>query len=424
MKPVDSLLLALQFSILERLEKLEGSDSIIDIEVENNNIIIKTKLKEKLVIKVPEVLQGDKGDRGEQGAQGNRGEQGAQGEAGLTGEKGEKGDKGLKGKTGSKGDKGEKGNHGDIGPKGDKGEIGEQGAPGEKGDQGARGNSIIDIKFDKRNHLIIKTDDKTFDLGVLKRKGGGGGASEEFIYTNSLPMPFAVGGLKVGTVFNKMPLKEIFTKLFYGYNYPSFFEFFIDGIPIELEVGQEIRSGVSLFHWEIANPEFLLENSIKIEYTNINLLLADELSNTGFYDIDIPQISFNSPTIITFKISAKDTTDVTFDKFYSIPVKGRVFIGESTESIMSQGVLNSLRIRNLQDDINGEYVLNDGGYKWFCYPLFMGMRYDFYDIDMQEAIAMEQQQTINIINDYGVAQDYLCYRSYNILNGNIRIGIK
>ncbi len=412
MSSIENLLLSLQLSILE---KIDGKDPIVNIIKDGNSLYFENKLGKTFIVDIP------KGDKGEQGLKGDKGEQGLKGDKGEQGLKGDKGEQGLKGDKGEQGLKGDKGERGLTGKTGIKGDPGEQGSQGE---QGPRGNGIIDIKFDQRGHLIITTTDKVFDLGLLRSSGGGGGVVEEFTYSNSLPMPFAVGGLIAGTVFDKMPLKEIFTKLFYGYDYPYFSDFIIGDIFIELEVGEPINAGTYPALWLIANSQLLRPNTIEIKYVNNNLVLGDNIADTGRYDINLPEIRFNVPTSIVFLISAQDTTGIIFNKTYSIPVKARIFVGESIENTMSQEVLLSLRIRELKDDINGEYVLNEGGYKWFCYPAFMGIRDEFFDLDMQEAIAMEQQQTVSLVNEYGVTQDYLCYRSFNILNGDIRIEVK
>lgn len=58
--------------------------------------------------------------------------------------------------------------------KGEKGDKGERGLSikGDRGEPGRAGNSITDVRFDQRGHLIIETDDKTYDLGLLRSGGG------------------------------------------------------------------------------------------------------------------------------------------------------------------------------------------------------------------------------------------------------------
>lgn len=421
MSEKDDLLLGL-FSLI--LTKVEKSKTITSIERVNDTIEVSYLVGGKSIIDIPVGKQGDQGIQGIQGIQGKQGIEGIQGKQGDQGIQGIQGIEGKKGDKGEKGEKGDEGEQGEIGIDGKKGEKGDKGDKGEKGEKGDEGVGIIDIRLNQRKHLIITTDDKEYDLGRIVFGGGGGVNNPEFTYTNTAPMPFDVGGYRAGSVFDKVPLKELWTKLLYGYDYPYFSDFIIADLFIEYEVGQPIDAGEYLALWTIPNPALLAPDTITIEYINEDLILLNNIANTGEDIVVLPEIRFDVPTIITFRISAFDTTGVNFNRTYSVPVKGRVFIGESIESVMSQQVLTSLRIRELKDDINGEYILNDGGYKWFCYPAFMGIREEFFDLDMQEAIAMEQQQTIAITNEYGVTQDYLCYRSFYELNGDIRIEVK
>lgn len=415
MSSIDNLLLSLQMSILE---KIDGKDPIVSITKEGNSLYFENKLGKTFILDIPQ------GETGLTGAKGDRGEKGD------TGEKGTVGDKGLKGDVGAQGDRGEKGERGkgDKGDKGDKGEVGEKGEIGQKGDIGEKGdtgNGIVDVRFDQRGHLIITTNDKKFDLGLLKSSStGGGGGSEDFTYTNSLPTPFPVGGMIEGTVFDKMALNEIFTKLFYGYNYPFFDTFYIDNFPTVLELGDIITSEQHNAIWNITNTELLLEDSIDIKYINGNLPLATGIQNTGIYSVNLPDIGFTSLTSAVFLITARDTTGIIFNKTFSVPVKSRIFIGESSADTMTQLDIETLRVSELADDINGEYDMLGGGYKWFCYPAYMGLRNEFSDVFAVEAIAMVDVQTVSFTNAYGYTQDYLCYRSFNILNGDIKIEVK
>ena len=101
----------------------------------------------------------------------------------------------------------------------------------------------------------------------------------------------------------------------------------------------------------------------------------------------------------------------------------RIFVGESPLPTLTENDVESLRINELKETIDGEYELLGGGYKWFCYPVSMGTRDNFYDVDTDFQIAMSAPQTITITDEHGVSTQYYCYRTYNVLNGAITIGI-
>ena len=297
---------------------------------------------------------------------------------------------------------------------------------GPRGEKGVDGNSILDIKIDQRGHLIIVTTKKTYDLGLLRISSGGGGGSSsaEFAYSNSTPMPSDVGGFTAGTTFSNMGLNELWTTLLYAYPFPSFASFTIDNIALMIEVGDVIAAGNYEADWFISDPELLAQNSIDITYTTGSVILANDLANLPPQSIVLPNVSFNTPTPVMFRISATDTTNNSFYRDFIVNFVSKIYVGESLLSSLTETDIKDLRIRELAETIDGEYNLLGGGYKWFCYPITMGVRSDFYDVDTGLQVAMNTVEVVTVTNDYGVVEDYYCYRTFNILGGDINIGVR
>lgn len=417
----ESLLLAVNEILVDRLDEQEY---ITSISVDGYDLIIIYNTGKRSTVNIPfkniEPIKGEKGDPGPVGAKGDSGEIGPQGN------KGEKGDPGPAGVKGDRGAKGEKGSQGDVGPAGLKGDPGEK---GEQGLQGERGNGIVNIKIDQRGHLIITTDDKVYDLGIIKGKiiyGGGGGEGsniEEFAYTNSLPMPFAVGGFPQGTIFDNMNLKDLWTGLLYGVANPIFTSFIIQDIDTILEVGDTIPVGDYTTTWEIVNDALLKPDSIDIKFINDDLLLADNLPNVVPYNLRVPQLSFNSPIILTFRIEATSTTNDIISRNFVVRFMDRIYIGESELTVLTENDVKGLRFTTLKENINGQYNLLEGGYKWICYPESMGTRDKFYDVDTKFQVAMNDLEIVTITNAFGVDQNYYCYRTFNKLGGALKIEV-
>lgn len=299
------------------------------------------------------------------------------------------------------------------------------GVDGKNGKKGKDGNGILDAKIDQRGHLILVTNDKTYDLGSIRRKGGvtiGGGGTGDFTYTNSLPMPQDVGGLLAGTTFKKMTLNELWTRLLYPYQFPEFTSFTID-LDANYEVGNTIEAGNYDATWNISNVEMLEANSIAIKYANTNTFLASNLPDEVPYSLAIPEITFNIPTNVMFTISALNTTETTFTRNFSINFMQKIYVGESNLDTLTEVDVKDLRLSELSANINGEYEMLAGGYKWFCYPTAMGTRSNFVDLDTSFPIAMNTPQTVSITNDFGVTANYYCYRTFNMLGGAINVGI-
>jgi hypothetical protein len=320
--------------------------------------------------------------------------------------------------------------------------VPKDGAPGKdgksiKGEKGDRGNGIKDAEVDSSGHLIIKTDDKTIDAGevAVKRFFGAGGGGSNFSYTNELSMPFDVGGLKKGTKFKDVDLKIIWTKLLYGYDLPYFANFTVAIFDlrnldkIDVEIGYKILAGDYLATFSIVNPELLKENSIVISQDKVALL--ENLPNLSPVTLTLAEIYKEGLATVSFEIFGYDTTGTSFNKYFNINYKYRIYYGEYTEDITDTGFPNPLivlRASELVIDIYGEYFFQNiplgSNYKWFCYPSILGENYIFYDTVSDIALIFNDVLKINIVNEYGLAIEYNCYRTLNEINEDIIMKVK
>ena len=314
-----------------------------------------------------------------------------------------------------------------------KAERGREGEKGEKGDKGKDGNGIIDAKINDDDHLIIETSEKTIDAGKLKVKqyfgGGGQGQGNIFLYSNELPMPVDVGLIPKGTKFENTDLKVLFTKLLYGYNFPKFVDFFIAGLLNNVEIGYAISGGDYQANFTISDPELLRPDSIAI--LKEGQVLLENLPNVSPVEVTLAGEIKNTIDVITFEIFAYDTTGVSFNKYFTVNCKYRIYYGEYTEDITDTGFPNPLivlRASELVIDIYGEYFFQNiplgANYKWFCYPSILGENYIFYDTVSDIALILNDVLKINIVNEYGLAIEYNCYRTLNEIHEDIIMKVK
>lgn len=315
----------------------------------------------------------------------------------------------------------------------ERGERGRQGDKGEKGDRGESGNNILNVKVDSKNHLIVTTDNKIIDAGQIKvkRLGGGGGQdlTSNFLYTNELEMPYDVGLLPKGTKFKDANLKVLFTKLLYGYNFPKFSDFFIDNLTNDVEIGYKFLGGDYSFNFNITDPELFKDNSIII--LKDNLILKDSLPNLSPINISLEEETRAYIWTTVFEISAYDTTGVSFNKYYNLNYKYKIYYGEYTDNILDSGLPNPLKVlraTELLNDIYGEYFFQNiefgHNYKWFCYPEILGENYVTYDVERDVSIVFADVIKVDIINDYGLPITYNCYRTEHEINSEITFKIK
>ena len=316
--------------------------------------------------------------------------------------------------------------------RGPRGECGPAGRDG-KSIKGDKGNGIKDAKIDPTGELVIYTDEKKIYAGKVSinyAMGGGGLSGDSVLYTNSKPVPFDVGGVKAGTRFKKADLRVLFTKLFYGFDFPEFDLFFIEdsnnvNIGGRFEIGYTIPAGDYLFNFNIINPELLEEKSIFIEHDGV--LLAEQLDNISPVTIALTDFQKVTAGDTVFKISGYDTTGVTFQKDYIVQYQYRIYYGEYTDDIEDTGLpnpLSILRATELVSDIKSEYFFLGVGYKWFCYPENLGESYIFYELTSDIAVIFEEPRKITITNEYGVDVTYNCYRTTNEINQEFTMGIK
>lgn len=303
---------------------------------------------------------------------------------------------------------------------------GDKGDDGKRGIQGQRGNGIINIKIDYKDHLIITTNDQVIDAGQIKGKqifyGGGAGS---FKYTNTMPLPFDVGGYKQGTRFNEVEQRVLWTKLLYGLDLPNFGQFSIESIPQNVEVGYQIAVDDYTANFIINNPELLEEDSITITGNGTEIL--SNLPNSSPIVLPLPEYKLDALGVVNFQIYAYDTTGVSFLKDYACSYKYKIYYGEYTEDIEDTGLPNPmsiLRAQELVTDIKGEYLFLDIGYKWFCYPESLGENYVFYEVTSDIAIVFDEVKKISITNNYGVALTYNCFRTLHEINQEFVMGIK
>ena len=299
-------------------------------------------------------------------------------------------------------------------------------------------NGIKDAQIDSSGHLIIKTDERKIDAGKVSVNnffGSGGGTPK---YTNSKPTPWDFGGLKKGTRFKDVDLRELFTKLFYGYEFPEFTMFSIKYdnkiLQDRIEIGDTIHAGSYIFNWTITNTELLEEKSIVIEQNG--LIIGEKLDNTPAVTFELQDIKKDIPTDINFLISAYDTTGVSFMKSVTTSFMYRLYYGEYDVDLIDADLQNSLDVLVRKDDlvndltittyrfINLENTPAAHGYRWFCYPSILGENYIFCDVQTDIAILFTDKVEITITNKFGLQIDYYCYRTENELFNAFEMRVK
>lgn len=274
------------------------------------------------------------------------------------------------------------------------------------------GDEIFKIKNGKKVKLRINF--------VRNYYGGGGGGFEEFEYTNPVPTSVRVGGIPKGTTFYKAKSQTLWNMLLHGVDDPYFSTFNIN-YNSEYEVGYTIQAESKTAYWSINDTKLLQANSIKITYVNGGVVVAENLANTGSATFVSPIISFAIPSQVDFKISAMSVTNNELSDKFSFYFKHRIYVGQSDQEILTQGQVKLLELTDLVDKVEGTYPINEGGYKWICYPKYFGLKKGFKDFASDIDVEMEDPIVLMITNAYGLNIEYYCHRSFYKLGSAMEI---
>ena len=225
-------------------------------------------------------------------------------------------------------------------------------------------------------------------------------------YTNLNPIPINIGGVKAGTVFNNTPISDVFDKVFYPYQDPSFSLFRINGVDTAiLEVGEAYPAGSKTFTWAIANDSNLKPNTI-------NCNGVANLANTGTNTQTIAEIKKTTNTNHVFTITAKNSNDVSFSRSITLNWRYRRFFGAlAKEELLDADILamDSELATNRTKTL--EYDCEGGKYVYYAYPSVFGdlSGTKVGPLDWNDYILVKRA----VINSYGVSIPYNIYRSTN-----------
>lgn len=252
---------------------------------------------------------------------------------------------------------------------------------------------------------------------------GGGGSVTESTYTNPTPAPSNLGGVAAGDTFTNVAHNDMWTKLLYPYQTPTFTAFNIAGI-VTKEVGDTISAGSKAITWTTTNNSNIQSNTIVIRDVTNSQNLASALDNDGNEAVITPAYTKSSATSHTWQISATDIKGTTLSRNLTSNWYWKIYYGESALSSLTETDVEALRASSLVSTINGTYNMLAGGYKYWAYPTTMGLKTTWKDTSTGFDVAMNSTpQTVSLTNSFGVTQNYYVYRTYNILGGTINVQI-
>lgn len=259
-------------------------------------------------------------------------------------------------------------------------------------------------------------------------------------FTNIEPVPETIGGIEAGTTFpDRHTMQEMWDLLLYPYQYPAFTQFYIDGVGVDLEIGNGfpvLPNTTETFKWTISNPATLSGNSISI--TGYNLIPLSNLSNDG-EEIGTFTATVTRDNVGTrsWTISAKNNLKSTFSRNFTVTWNWMWYWGSSDNIILNETEIKNLDDSELISSYLGTFQFDatpTNTYKYICFandanytpgPIsfideFTGfgiaMNGDYDNIENGISYALT-----GVTNSYGKNINYRIYRTREMMSGDINI---
>lgn len=259
------------------------------------------------------------------------------------------------------------------------------------------------------NHIISLINDignSTDDLNLM--------------YTNLNPVPVTLGGVKQGTRFDNMPIQEVLTMLLYPYQKPAITALQVN--PFEYTIGQSTEAFLNV-NYTVINTDNVKEDGISFTLDQ-NLLTGTDIPKTGSYRFNITPIRRTEQGNVPLVLKIVASNDEEVFKTTNLVWNNQIYYGVTTNTTLNSDTAKALNVFRA-NSLNRTYNFGQGGYKYVAYPASWGEKdlRKFINPENNFIVAMEKLDNITIENEYGVSQEYLVYKSVNILNGSIKIRI-
>jgi hypothetical protein len=254
--------------------------------------------------------------------------------------------------------------------------------------------------------------------------------SEVLNYINSDSTPETVGGIVVGSSFPSPgnTTQEMWDKLLYPYQEPTFNTFDISTESLNLEIGESFSVGT--FIWTNSNITEVVSNSIEISgyylntITGLNVNSSVNVTFTG-------SVTSVVPSTRSWYIQGTDTNSGTFSKTHSIRWDWRWYWGTSSSIAFTNDTeIKALTNSNLYSSYSRTYSFGLDDYKYLCFADIYGGPSNFVDEFTGIGVAMYGGYTnfdngysydLVSVTTYGETIDYRVYRSHNLLSSDINI---
>lgn len=242
---------------------------------------------------------------------------------------------------------------------------------------------------------------------------GEGGMST---YTNANPTTVAVGGIAVGSTFDKKPLSELLDEMFHPYQNPAFTRFSIANNV--LEVGATFNTPAS-FSWSMSNTVNVKQETLSIEFNGGTLTLEDNQKTTTGNNVQLAITPVKKDTVgsVVASIKCINTKDGEFRATASVTWKLPYFRGVANSETITAETAKTFT-KTLADNIKTTHNFDGSGYEYIVYPANWGLPTQVKD-NSGFGFAYVMLGNLTFSNDNGISTEYRVLRSKEYLNTNV-----
>lgn len=240
------------------------------------------------------------------------------------------------------------------------------------------------------------------------------------VYTNLNPVPVTLGGVKQGTSFDNMSIQAVLDMLLYPYQKPAITS--LQANPFEYTIGQSTEAFLNI-NYTVTNTDNIKENGVIFTLDGTELTGTD-VPKTGSYRFTITPIRKTEQGNVPVVLKVIASNDEEIFKTTNLVWNNQIYYGTNTNTTLNSDTAKALNVSR-SNTLTRVYNFGQGGYKYVLYPASWGEKdlRKFINPENNFIVAMEKLNNLTIENEYGVSQEYLVYKSVNILNGSIKIRI-
>ena len=229
-------------------------------------------------------------------------------------------------------------------------------------------------------------------------------------YNNNTPTQQSIGGIEVGETFEDVSIKDMFDKLLYPYQVPSFLTFSLSNGLTILECGTNWNGNTNAT-FTFANISNIITNTLSIYQDNVPLIFNQSTVSPKTITLIQENKSVDGQYVI-MKVEAKNTKNILFNRSYNVTWYMPYYFGVGVKGLNVANIQSLTKTITSKANIIKTYDTNNQ-VPYLAYPKSRGVLTSILDKNGYETISdftrTERPFTIN-----GISVLYYVYEFNNL----------